>query len=469
MNSYCRLIPRLNGAEIEDNFGYYRNLVKKGVAGFIIFGGELETLKTGINELKRAARRPLIISSDLEQGLGQHVNGGTIFPPAMAIGAAIKKINRKTAAQLLKKVYTAFALEAGYAGINTIFAPVLDINTNPQNPIIATRAFGEDQETVSYIGCEMIRILQENNIMACGKHFPGHGDTETDSHMQLPVIKKSLSALEGLELAPFKQAIEAGVGMLMLGHLSVPSMDPTGRPATLSKNIIAYLREKMEFQGLMITDAMNMGSIGAYTEEEASLMALRAGVDIVLHPSNPDKVATYLKNKAYMPKSLKLNITDSHYNTPPDFNKHKKLADELTERAIQTYGNIAINKPFIIILNDEPEQKGMPFLNTIKTSHPHIRHCTVLMGNDIPWQTIPKDHDLIVGIFSAVKAWKGNTRLWLDKCLSGIEDRNGIFISFGNPYLLNKLPRQAKICAFWDSEAAQKAVAEKLLRFIQGT
>lgn len=469
MESYCRLIPRLNGAEIEENFGYYLNLVKKGVAGFIVFGGELEILKAGIKELKRAAGRPLIISSDLEQGLGQHVNGGTIFPPAMAIASALEKMDTKAAALLIEKLYTAFALEAGYAGINTIFAPVLDINTNPENPIIATRSFGEDTETVTYIGCEMIRILQENNIMACGKHFPGHGDTETDSHMQLPVIKKSLSALEGLELIPFKRAIEAGVRMLMLGHLSVPSMDPSGRPATLSKNIIAYLREKMEFQGLMITDAMNMGSIGAYTEEEASLMALRAGVDIVLHPSSPDKVAAYLQKKAYMPKPLNLNITNYGYNAPPDFNKHKKLADELTERAIQTYGNIAINKPFIIILNDEPEQKGMTFLNTIKTRHPHVRHCTVLMGNDIPWQIIPKDHDLIVGIFSAVKAWKGNTRVWLDKCLRGIEDRNRIFISFGNPYLLNKLQRQAKICAFWDSEAAQKAVAEKILPFIRGT
>lgn len=468
MNFYCRLIPRLNGTEIEENFDYYLKLVKRGVAGFIIFGGELETLKTKIYELQSASRRPLIISSDLEQGLGQHVNGGTIFPPAMAVASAIRTTDKQAAARLLEKLYTAFALEAGYVGINTIFAPVLDINTNPENPIIATRAFGEDPETVSYIGCEMIRILQKNNIMACGKHFPGHGDTEIDSHIHLPVIKKDLPVLESLELVPFKRAIEAGVQMLMLGHLSVPSMDPTGRPATLSKNIIAYLREKMGFNGLTLTDAMNMGSIGAYTEEEASLMALQAGVDIVLHPSNPDKVAAYLKHKAYIPKPLNLNISVSRDNTPPDFNKHKKLSDELTERSIQAVGNIAAKNPFIIILNDEKEQKGIPFLHTMKRKYPFIRHCTVLMGDDIPWQRIPQDQDLIVGIFSAVKAWKGNTRRWLNKCISGRENRTGIFISFGNSYILNKLHKQSKIYAFWDSEAAQKAVAEKIILFSQG-
>lgn len=469
MNTYCRLIPRLNGAEVEENFGYYLNLVKKDVAGFIIFGGELETLRNRLKELKKASEKPLIISSDLEQGLGQHVNGGTIFPPAMAIASALKTTDKETAALLLKKLYTAFALEAGYAGINTIFAPVLDINTNPENPIIATRAFGEDPETVSYIGCEMIRILQENNIISCGKHFPGHGDTETDSHMQLPVIKKNLGALENLELMPFKRAIEAGVSMLMLGHLSVPSMDPSGRPATLSKNIIAYLREKLVFKGLTLTDAMNMGSIGAYSEEEASLMALQAGIDIILHPSNPDKVAAYLRHETYIPTPLNLNISTSDNYSPPDFNKHKKLADELTIRAIQAYGNIAVKKPFIIILNDEIEQKGMPFVNTMKLGYPDVRHCMVQMGDDIPLQIIPQDYDLIVGIFSAVKAWKGNTRLWIDKCLHGLESRNGIFISFGNPYILSKLERQAKIYAFWDAEAAQKAVAEKLILFSQGT
>ncbi|HEX8948649.1 MAG TPA: glycoside hydrolase family 3 N-terminal domain-containing protein, partial [Dissulfurispiraceae bacterium] len=172
MNPYRRLIPRLNGAEVEERFDSYLTLVKKGIGGFILFGGDLETVRAGIRELQHASQHPLIIASDLEQGLGQQVRGGTLFPPAMAIAAAVKAAEPADSS-LPERVYRAFALEAAYAGINVIFAPVLDINTNPRNPIIATRAFGEDRETVSFLGCEMIKAFQRSGIIACGKHFPG--------------------------------------------------------------------------------------------------------------------------------------------------------------------------------------------------------------------------------------------------------------------------------------------------------
>ncbi|MFH1014812.1 MAG: glycoside hydrolase family 3 N-terminal domain-containing protein, partial [Nitrospirota bacterium] len=184
MNFYKFIIARLNGRDIEKEFNYYLRLVKKGVAGFIVFGGELNTVRRGISELQKEADDRLIIASDLEQGLGQQIEGGTIFPPAMAVASAIKKDSSRftvhcSQLKLLRKVFKAIAIEARYAGINTIFAPVLDINTNPRNPIISTRAFGEDPESVSFFGCEMIKTFQSHGITACGKHFPGHGDTET--------------------------------------------------------------------------------------------------------------------------------------------------------------------------------------------------------------------------------------------------------------------------------------------------
>lgn len=464
MNFYNRLIPRLNGAEIEERFGYYLKLVKKGVAGFIIFGGELETLKAKIKELQGASQNPLIIASDLEQGLGQHVNGGTIFPPAMAIGSAIKKTDSKTASKLLKKVYTAFAHEAGYAGINTIFAPVLDINTNPRNPIIATRAFGEDAETVSYHGCEMIRTLQENNIMACGKHFPGHGDTDIDSHISLPVIRKELTALENNEFVPFRRAIEAGVRMIMLAHLNVPALEPSGKPVSLSPKAVSYLRDQMGFKGLVITDAMNMGSIGEYTEEDASLMALEAGVDIVLHPSDPDRVAALLKQKNC--KSFPLHIS---YIKPPDdirldINEHIKLSEELTKMAVIIDGKIGIRKPFIVALNDEKGGKGISFAAALKEKYPETGHYIVMPHETAPLHMIPEHTDLIVCVFSSVKAWKSDTRQWLQNTISTLKDRAAVFISFGNPYILSELRNQARIFAFWDSEMVQKIVAEEIVR-----
>jgi beta-glucosidase-like glycosyl hydrolase len=195
-NYYQFIIPRLNGSEIRKNFSYYRSLVKKGVAGFIVFGGELNTLRKYLAALQSESELPLIISSDLERGLGQQVKGGTLFPPAMAIASAVKGIqNSKLKTQnlkLLRASFSAVAAEAKYIGINTIFGPVLDINTNPRNPIISVRAFGEDPETVSFFGCEMTRAFQARGIATCGKHFPGHGDTETDSHIKLPVVDKGL-------------------------------------------------------------------------------------------------------------------------------------------------------------------------------------------------------------------------------------------------------------------------------------
>jgi len=310
MNFYKFIIARLNGRDMEKDFDYYLRLVKKGIAGFIVFGGELNTVRQGISELQKAADGCLIIASDLEQGLGQQLEGGTIFPPAMAIASAITPhlppLDKggirggevsSNKLKLLKKIFKAVAVEARYAGINTIFAPVLDINTNPKNPIISTRAFGESSENVSFFGCEMIKTFQSYGITACGKHFPGHGDTETDSHIKLPKIKKDLKALSKTELAPFRNAVKAGVRMIMMGHLNAPALDPSGVPVSLSQKAVSYLRNKLGFKGIIITDAMNMGGIGRYSEEKASLMALNAGVDILLHPTDPDKVVGYLRGK----------------------------------------------------------------------------------------------------------------------------------------------------------------------------
>lgn len=472
MNPYCRIIPRLNGLEIEDRFDYYLSLVKKGVAGFIVFGGELETVRGGLKKLHLVSDKPLIIASDLEQGLGQQINGGTIFPPAMAIASAARTLNRKEVASLLNRLYTAISLEAKYAGINTILAPVLDVNTNPENPIISTRSFGEDPDSVSFFGCEMIRILQKNKIMACGKHFPGHGDTETDSHINLPVIKKDLPYLENNELRPFKKAIDAGVNMIMLGHLSVPSIEPSGIPVSLSDKAVLYLKERMGFKGIVITDAMNMGGIRRYTEEHASLMALKAGVDIILHPTDPDNVASYLLQKKYLPQPLTTKPDSFRSDIPPDFSGHKELSEELAKRAIKTDGSFKIKKPFVIILDDSSNDKGLPFIDALKKRYPHARHRTLVPGEDISRHMIPPDHDLIVCVFSEVKAWKGNTSLWLYKAIAELKDMASIFISFGNPYVLRNLQKMGcgvtKIYAFWDSETAQGAVVEKLINSPQG-
>ncbi|MBI5187835.1 MAG: hypothetical protein HZA07_02015, partial [Nitrospirae bacterium] len=410
-NHYRFIIPRLNGQDIEKNFNYYLDLVKKGVAGFIVFGGELETVRNGIRRLQKEAKLPLIIASDLEQGLGQQLKGGTLFPPAMAIASAITTPTHpspikgegegggikvpSSKLKLLRSAFKAIASEAKYAGINTIFAPVLDINTNPKNPIISTRAFGEDPKTVSFFGCEMIRILQANGIVACGKHFPGHGDTEIDSHISMPTIKKDLQSLEKTELVPFRNAIKKGVKMIMLGHLNVPAIDPSGIPVSISKRAVRFLRNEMKFKGIIITDALNMHSLthvkqapnfeiaelracnDKISEEKVSLMALRAGVDLLLHPTDPDRIASYLERTSYFPHASIKRLNEfrkTRHSSPVtlhrmvqgvtrhcDFDEHKKISEELTRKALRIYGDIKLTKrSFLIVLNDEPAPSPTP-------------------------------------------------------------------------------------------------------------
>jgi beta-N-acetylhexosaminidase len=167
-NYYQSIVPRLDGENIKDDFRRYLSLVRKGIAGFIVFGGKLDEVKRYIRRLQEDARIPLVVASDLERGLGQQLRGGTLFPPAMALAHSCGNAKAGgTDLRLLRRSFAAVADEAHYAGINTILAPVLDVNTNPKNPIIATRSFGEDVQTVSFFGCEMIKTLQRRGIAAC--------------------------------------------------------------------------------------------------------------------------------------------------------------------------------------------------------------------------------------------------------------------------------------------------------------
>lgn len=470
MNPYSFLIPRLNGDEIEDRFDYYSTLVRKGVAGFIVFGGEIESLRDGLRRLKEIAENPLIIASDLEMGLGQQVRGGTLYPPAMAVAKAFGRMEDEERGNYLKRLYSSIANEALFVGINTILAPVLDINSNPENPIIATRSFGEDPEMVSYYGNSMIKIYKEMGIISCGKHFPGHGDTDRDSHQELPVINKVLSELEGFELIPFRRAISSGVDMIMLGHLSVPCLDPSGKPATISSEIVKYLRNKMTFKGLIITDAMNMGGISGYSEEEASCMALMAGVDLILHPSDPDRVAKYIGElkcgSAEEQKSSDLLhfrvSTSPNFRTSelPSFNKsdfssNRDFARELFYRAITFKGNKrCIKNPFLIVITDEDVNSSY-FITWFKESYGEGR---ILFLNEpvISRNRIPEGAGLVVSVFSEVRAWKEKS-LYFSNLLNKLDKKVEVFLSFGNPYILSKIESPA-IFAYSTSEDAQVAM-----------
>jgi beta-N-acetylhexosaminidase len=262
------------------------------VGGIIIFGRNvagLSGLASLINDAQEAATSaepavPLFVAADQEGWPVLRLrDGATIFPSAMAVGAT----GSETDAQLMA---VTMAREMKAVGINMNLAPVMDVNSNPVNPIIGTRSFGSSPELVSRLGASVIRAYQNEGIVTVAKHFPGHGDTSLDSHLSLPVVGHDLARLEAVELAPFREAILAGVDCIMTAHLSVPSLDPvSNRPATLSPPILqGLLREQMGFEGLIATDSLGMRAItDQYDVGTAAGLAFQAGADLLLFGDDP--------------------------------------------------------------------------------------------------------------------------------------------------------------------------------------
>jgi len=467
------IIARLDGKDINKKFNYYQSLVKKGIGGFIIFGGKLKEVCAAIKKLQDSAEIPLFIASDLEQGLGQHIEGGTLFPPAMSIGQAINPKNRNDIA-LLRKSISIIAQETKAAGINTIFAPVLDVNTNPKNPIICTRAFSDNPQKVAWFGNEFIKGFQKHGIIACAKHFPGHGDTIKDSHKELPVVKADIKRLRNIELYPFSQAVKAGVKMIMIGHLKVPALDSKFPSSLSQKTMQSLLREKMRFKGLVITDAMNMHAI-RYGEEKACLMALNAGADIILHPSNPEKIIDFLSSRwdeirtrveesvrritkvkkelnrgqgsgvrgqnigaksswglAYKLtlKSIKIKLEEGHSLTDfchsraggnPELDiKRLDSCWSLPRTQIRGRNDItgrSSKQIVVLIIDDDNNNSGKPFINALKKRYKKIK--TFYVDNNSSLFPISsflselktQNSKLIIAVFSKISAWKGRSGL----------------------------------------------------------
>lgn len=236
------------------------------------------------NELQAHAEIPLLFGADFERGAVMRLEEGTSFPHAMAIAAT-------GSPQDAYELGRVTALEARAAGIHWIFAPDADVNSNPANPIINTRSFGEDPHRVASYVAAFTHGVEENGALATAKHFPGHGDTNIDSHLDLPRTNANRARLDQVELVPFRAAIAAGVSAVMTGHLSVPALEPNENiPATLSQEILTgLLRKKMRFDGLIVTDALDMAGVAArFSPGEVAVRAILAGADVLLIPPNPD-------------------------------------------------------------------------------------------------------------------------------------------------------------------------------------
>lgn len=259
------------------------------LGGVILLGGTGAELALRTQQLQKWSKTPLLVAADIEEGVGQRFPGATWFPPPMALGA-IAKQDLSQAIEYATQMGVITAQEALAIGINWILAPIVDVNNNPNNPVINVRSFSNNPEVVSHLATAFLNGAKTYSVLTTAKHFPGHGDTNSDSHLDLPVIYHEASRLAEIELVPFKKSIEAGVDSVMTAHLLIRAWDEQ-RPATLSYKILTgQLREKLGFKGLIVTDALVMGGINNYaTSEEVAVMAVEAGADILLMPHDPEK------------------------------------------------------------------------------------------------------------------------------------------------------------------------------------
>ncbi|MFW6124294.1 MAG: glycoside hydrolase family 3 N-terminal domain-containing protein [Acidobacteriota bacterium] len=468
------------------------------VGGLIIFGGEAFESAYLINKLQEKSDTPLLIASDLERGLGNQIEGATLFPPLMSMGAAGSE-------ELAYRMGQVTAEEARAAGIHITYAPVVDVNSNPLNPIINTRSIGEDPELVSRLAAAFIKGCQENGLIATAKHFPGHGDTEVDSHTELPLVDKDLKRLNQVELFPFKKAIEAGVQAVMTAHLFIPALDPTpDLPATLSPIIITeLLREKLGFKGLIVTDAMEMGGVTTlYSPEEAAVKAVKAGVDCLLLPPDTEKVIEALVrevrsggiNESRIDGSVrrilrakaKLGLPSRRWvdmEALPRIlasNEHIELAEKAFEKSV----TLIQNKDEIVPLSCEDKKlavfslssdkgdffAGQVFIEEVKKRCPDVQefYADALTGDEFIEEAVEKSYEAdarIVILFSRLYSGKGSVGL-NERHIEIIqrleeEEMPLIVISFGSPYFLKHFPDvDVSICAYRKAGSAQRAAVK---------
>ncbi len=503
------VMPRINGPELSDPV--YRaeiiSLVKERMGGFILFGGDIEGTPRYLAELQSHAETPLLISSDVERGLGQQLSGGTRFPGQRAVAAAINRRSRKDE-DLLSRMLDAVRNETRAAGIHAVFSPVMDVNNNPDNPIICTRAFGEDPETVEWFGSRYIKRLQKPSkagtldLLACAKHYPGHGDTDQDSHSVLPVIRAERARLNRIELPPFREAVKSGVGMTMVAHLLVPALDPD-KPVTFSKKTVtALLREGMEFDGLIVSDALDMGALAdRYSQEEIAVQAVHAGMDILLHPRDARLTIravtaaveqgrlTHERIRESVDRILaakkRLGLLAGGGRTAPKINyeKHRAIAREMSAKVP---GILSGDKKLLpldagkgaacfVLDDDAMEGTGTAFLaELMKRFAPFsgtVLTPATVFSREHAKSAIGPSGPVIVALFSRISASKGRSGLSANLMAAAAEvlrmarsaGKRSVVVSFDSPYILDRFKDADLLVAAYDRMDEIQGAAAALL------
>jgi len=482
------------------------------LGGVIMSVGTPVDVAVKLNALQRRSRIPLLVAADLETGAGFRMRGtvhlpttiplggATMFPSMMAVGATGDP-------ELAYQVGRVTALEARAVGIHVPFAPVLDVNNNPDNPIINVRSFGEDPETVAMMGSMFVKGVQENGGLATGKHFPGHGDTDVDSHIDLPLITVDRARLDSVELVPFRRVIEEGIGGIMTAHVAVPSVtEDDGTPATLSENVLTtLLRDDLGFEGLVFTDAMDMNAIARrHGRAEASVRAVEAGADVVLMPPSAEAAAEGIVEAVRSGRLSEERIDRSvrrilqvkqdlglHEGALVDVEaipskvgipEYADLAQEIADRSITLMRNGRDLLPLrgtrtarvmsVTYRRRNDLLAGRYFDGRVRATYPRLRTATVDRETDQDtYESLlarARNSNLVlVSTYVAGVSYQGEMVLpeELTDFIQALSDENitHVVVSFGNPYLLREFEdAEAYMLAWSGSRPSQRAAARAL-------
>ena len=488
------------------------------VGGIIISVGSPTEVAAKLNWLQSLSELPLLIGSDLEAGAGFRfdgvihaptniwLGGATRFPALMALGASgdpgmAYEMGRVT------------ALEARAIGVHVPFAPVLDVNNNPDNPVINVRSFGEDPEHVAVLGAAFVRGIQDHGAIATAKHFPGHGDTGVDSHIALPVIRVSRERMDSVELLPFRRAVEAGLGAVMTAHITVPELAGARTPATLSPHVLTtLLREEMGFGGLVVTDAMDMAAVDRMFERgEAAVRALQAGADVILMP--PDiraarngiiaavesgrlaegrldrSVLRILRAKEQMGLDRERTVDISRVRSVVGVQAHQAVARRVADRSVTVLkdergllplaGTPGARTYSVTYRRPTDLRAGRAFNSALRRTYRRLRSDYVEPGTTRREYAAvlarARQMDLtIVSLHVGVRTASGSVALpeqALEFVRALARSRSpSIVVAFGNPYLLSEFPEVQTYLTAWSGvPVSERAAVDALLGRIDVT
>ena len=453
-----------------------------------------------INRMQHLAKVPLLVAGDFERGASMRIESTTIFPHAMAFAASGDPDEARVEGEITAK-------ESRAMGFQWLFFPDADVNNNPDNPIINIRSYGEDPASVSEFVSAFIAGAHSDSkqrVLVTAKHFPGHGDTATDTHMNLAVITADRPRLESLEWAPFRAAIASGVDSVMTAHIAVPALDDPALPATLSPKILTgVLRDDLNFKGLIVTDALDMGGIShGFTVGDASVRALEAGADVLLMPSDPkaaidavvaavktgrlttqridDSVTRILAAKARVGlgagAQVDVNLITKVVNTPESNAAAQKIADRSVTLVRNQNGIVPLKDTadtvFYTMNEGAASVEGTAFYDEVHRRMPqamfiHVSSAMSKSDIDAALQRGAGAGKYVIAAYASVAASRGTAALGgeLPELIQGLiaTKKPVVLVALGNPYLLRNFPDVAAYLAMYSTVPPSEIAAAKAL------